>query len=77
MNNITSYPFQNYDSFMFYKFLRFSDDRKPSFSRIRYPLVNRNVEGVANYRLKSNRSGQTDRSISRTSNDLTLKVEEV
>ena len=32
---------------------------------------------VANYRLKSNRSGQTDRSISRTSNDLTLKVVEV
>ena len=32
---------------------------------------------VANYQLKSNRSGQTDRSISRTSNDLTLKVEEV
>ena len=32
---------------------------------------------VANYQLKSNWLGQTDRSISCTSNELTLKVKEV
>lgn len=32
---------------------------------------------VANYPLKGNRSGETDQSISRTSDDLMLKVEKV
>ena len=40
-------------------------------------LICSSLRLLANYQLKSNRSGQTDRSISRTLNDLTLKVGEV